>query len=367
MTKTKKILIPLINPNEPEALITDIYVKEGESVSQGDPLLTLETTKSTQELNSDHSGYIRGLRFHTGQIVQAGELFCYLAESPEWQPPEPIQSTNSRNEDFTIPSGLRITKPALALVEANELNIDELSQDSLITEEMVKDLLIIANKVSYPPPSPEFDPTAIIVYGGGGHGKTLIDLLRSLRKYRIVGVVDDGLQVNDEIMGIPVLGGREILSILYKQGTRAAVNAVGGIGNMSIRIEVFQYLDRANFFCPTVIHPTAYIEPSATLSSGIQVFSNAYIGSQSKVGYGVIINTSAIVSHDCVIGDYTNISPGAILAGEVEVGAGVLIGMGTTINLQVSIGNGARIGNGSTVKSDVPKNGIVRAGSIWPE
>lgn len=366
MTETIKIYIPLINPNEPEALIVDIHVREGDSVSPGDPLCSLETTKSYHELNADQSGYVRGIRYQPGQIAQAGELFCYLAESPDWQPPETPHVNDGQIEDLPIPSGLRITKPALALVKAKNLSVKELPQDTLITEEMVKDLLKSSKEAGYPLPTAEFDPTAIVVYGGGGHGKTLIDLLRSLRKYRIVGIIDDSLNVSDEIMGIPVLGGKELLSTLYAQGIRSALNAVGGIGNMSIRIKVFQHLDRANFTCPTVIHPAAIIEPSAILSSGIQVFSNAYIGSQSKIGYGVIVNTSAIVSHDCKVGDYTNISPGAILAGEVEVGNGVLIGMGTTINLQVKIGDGARIGNGATVKSDVPKNGIVRAGTIWP-
>ena len=41
--------------------------------------------------------------------------------------------------------------------------------------------------------------------------------------------------------------------------------------------------------------------------------------------------------------------------------------MGVTINLNVEVGNGARIGNGATIKSDVPDNGIIRAGSNWPD
>jgi len=41
--------------------------------------------------------------------------------------------------------------------------------------------------------------------------------------------------------------------------------------------------------------------------------------------------------------------------------------MGATINLGVSIGAGARVGNSAVVKADVPENGIVRAGAIWPE
>lgn len=61
-----------------------------------------------------------------------------------------------------------------------------------------------------------------------------------------------------------------------------------------------------------------------------------------------------------------NISPGAILAGAVHVAERTLVGMGATINLGVHIGAGARIGNSAVVKADVPENGIVRAGGIWP-
>jgi UDP-3-O-[3-hydroxymyristoyl] glucosamine N-acyltransferase len=59
---------------------------------------------------------------------------------------------------------------------------------------------------------------------------------------------------------------------------------------------------RRAFYCPTVIHTTAFIEDSATLGDGIQVFPLAYVGIRVQVGYGCIINTGAIVSHDCIPG-----------------------------------------------------------------
>jgi acetyltransferase-like isoleucine patch superfamily enzyme len=40
--------------------------------------------------------------------------------------------------------------------------------------------------------------------------------------------------------------------------------------------------------------------------------------------------------------------------------------MGVTVNLGAEIGPGARIGNSATIKSDVPANGVVRAGTVWP-
>ena len=368
MENALAVPIPLLNPNEPEALLVRLHVVEGQPVVRGDLLASLETTKSAADLNAESEGYIAGLNVTEGQMARAGEIFCYIASTPAWKPPA---VAGPAGEAATFPTELRITQPALALARQHNLDLALLPQDRLITESLVRQWVEKrAPATEYPVAAGEFDPTAIIVYGGGGHGKSLIDLLRACGNYRIVGIVDDGRQPSAQggptIMGLPVLGGGDALGELYAQGVRLAVNAVGGIGNVAVRIKVFQRLAQAGFSCPAVIHPTAFVEPSATLAPGVQIFPHAYVGSEARLGFGCIVNTGAIVSHDCVLGDYTNISPGAMLAGEVEIGAATLVGMGVTINLQVQIGAGARIGNSAIVKDHVPQKGIVRAGAVWP-
>jgi len=209
--------------------------------------------------------------------------------------------------------------------------------------------------------------SALIIYGGGGHGKAVIDLVRSLYTFDLIGIVDDGLPAGSQVLGVPVLGGSAVLDELVSRGVRKAVNAVGGIGNIAPRVEVFEHLKAAGFSFPTLVHPSAVVEPSAELAAGVQVFPHAYVGSSAEIGFGCILNTGVIVSHDCVLGEMVNISPGGILAGSVHVGARTLIGMGVTINLDLKIGADARIGNSATVKADVPAKGVVRAGRIWPE
>lgn len=211
------------------------------------------------------------------------------------------------------------------------------------------------------------EPEAILIYGGGGHGKAVIDLVRILPQYKLAGVIDDNLPLGTLVLGVPVLGGVWALREQRASGILYAVNAIGGIGNITIRVGVFEHLSQAGFSFPTLVHPTAFVEPSAQLAPGVQIFPHAYLGSAACLGFGVILNTGVIISHDCTIGDYTNISPGSILAGEVEIGERCLIGMGVTINNRVKVGSGARIGNGATVKRDVPADTVVRAGHIWPE
>ena len=378
MPEPVAVLVPLLNPNEPEAQVVTVLVKDGQAVSQGDSLCTLETTKSAADILAESDGYVSGLHISPGQTVRSGEILCYLAESPEWKAPASPSPALTRDQSAAkgeVPQGLRISQKALTLAQEQDLDLKLLPLGTFITESLVKTALEKKYSPSQPildhlatPPS-NFDPTAILVYGGGGHGKSLIDLLRSLGTYRIVGIIDDSLlpQNQPQIMGVPVLGGAEALPGLLAQGVRLAVNAVGGIGNIAVRIQVFERLAEAGFACPAVVHPSAVVEPSAVLSAGVQVFPFAYVGSEARIGYGAIVNTGAIVSHDCQVGDYANLSPGAILAGEVQVGSAALVGMAVTVNLRTSIGKGARIGNSATVKGDVPAGGVVRAGSIWPQ
>lgn len=355
MINSKELIFPLLNPNEPEALLSAIHIKEGQQVSDGDLIYTLETTKASADVEAEESGYILGIQFDVGESISAGQIFAYLSQDPNWIAPQ--KETQPKEE---IPAKLRITNPALELAKQHELDLDKLPKDRMVTKSLILELVSEESEFK------EFDETAIIIYGGGGHGKSVIDLLRAINKYKIIGIVDDGIQTGTEIMGVPVIGGKETLIKLSKKGVHLAINAVGGIGNLSSRIKVFNLLDNSGFQCPPIVHPTAFIEPSAKLSPGSQVFPFAYVGSESQIGYGNIINTGAIISHDCKLDSYVNIAPGAILAGAVYVGEGTLVGMGVTVNLNVKIGENCRVGNSSTVKSDISSGNIVRAGSVWP-
>lgn len=206
----------------------------------------------------------------------------------------------------------------------------------------------------------------ILVFGGGGHAKTVISMIRSLNEYEIAGIIDDGLKAGELVSGVPILGGVEILQSLQTEGITSIVNAVGAIGNFMIRWRIYERLTRMGFDFPTLVHPTAFVEDNVTLAEGVQVCAQSYISSESIVGFGTLINAGVIVSHDCQIGRCVNLSPGSLLGGEVTIGDFSQVGMGATVNSGVMVGTEARIGNGATVKNDVPDRGRVFAGTVWP-
>lgn len=358
MAEMISVLVPLVNPNESESVIAQLAVKDGQQVKQGDLLAVFETTKATFELCAEQDGFVLGLTAREGDQVKTGECLCYLAQSrnailPKQREPVRAEKLREPTSDYLI------TRPALALARDHEVDLKQFPQGTLITEKMVQEVL--SGELS------EAEPDVLIVYGGGGHAKSLIDLIRAQGKYRIHGVLDDGIPAGSLVLDVPVLGNGSMLKELRRQGIGLAVNAVGGIGSIRPRLAVFENLRQAGYTFPTVVHPRAVVESTALVAEGCQIFCHAYIGSAAKVGFGCIVNTGAVVSHDCVLEDYVNISPGAILAGAVTIKEKSLVGMGVTVNLNVSVGPVARVGNSAVIKGDVPENGIIRAGAVWPE
>jgi UDP-perosamine 4-acetyltransferase len=102
-----------------------------------------------------------------------------------------------------------------------------------------------------------------------------------------------------------------------------------------------------------VVHPTAFVSPSASVGAGVYVGPQAVIHSRAKVGAHCIINSGAIVEHDCVLEENTHIAPGAVLGGTVHVGHDTLVGLGSRVLPGVRIGHGCTIGAGAVVLGEV--------------
>lgn len=349
--------VPLVNPNEPEAMVVDVAIADGARVNEGDLLCALETSKSVEDVYAEVSGYVFGLAAKLGRTVAAGDVLCYLAEQPDWVPPD--VSGDAAN---TLPDDLKITDPALAIAKELGVDLDRLPRGVLVTERQVRQAAAPVTGEADLPPG---DGKSVIVFAAGGHGKTLIELIRMVADLDPVGVVDDAAAKGTDVLGVPVIGTRDDLAAIRADGVGLAVNAIGGITNMPTRVEVTRLLTWAGFDLPVLVHPSSVVEESASIGPGSQILAHSYVGSDAELGTGVIVNTGAVVSHDCVLGDHVNLSPGCLLAGNIAVGPRSLLGMGVTSYLGIEIGADVRAGNGAILNASVPDLRRIAAGSSW--
>ena len=100
------------------------------------------------------------------------------------------------------------------------------------------------------------------------------------------------------------------------------------IGNNQFRKELLEKAERLEMTVPALVHPTAYISPSAVVKAGTVVEPGAIINSNSVIEEGCIISPGAIVDHNVTIGKYCHINAGAICKAGAVIPAGTKLDAG---------------------------------------
>jgi sugar O-acyltransferase (sialic acid O-acetyltransferase NeuD family) len=206
----------------------------------------------------------------------------------------------------------------------------------------------------------------ILLVGGGGHCKSVLDSLLKSTHYSDIGIIDKRDNIGKKILNVPIIGCDEELPMLYQEGFKDAFVTVGSIGNPKLRIKLFYYLEKIGFNIPNIIDLTAIISDHAKFEKGIYIGKNVVINAGTFIQKGAIINTSTIIEHDCVIEEFSHIAPGTVLCGEVRVGENTHIGAKSVIRQQIMIGTNTIIGMGSTVITNIG-NDVVAYGNPCKE
>jgi sugar O-acyltransferase (sialic acid O-acetyltransferase NeuD family) len=202
----------------------------------------------------------------------------------------------------------------------------------------------------------------VIGLGAGGHAKVVLEVLASRGDIEVVGLLDSNpAAAGRTVGGVRVLGGDDLLAVIYREGITAVAMCLGGASSTSRRRLVFEEAIRYGFRPVAVIHRHALISPSAILGEGPTVLAGAIVGTATRLGRNVLINTGAILDHDVVVGDHVHAATGARLAGGVIVDEGAHIGVGATVREGRHIGRGALVAAGAVVVDNVPP-GVVVAG-----
>jgi len=192
----------------------------------------------------------------------------------------------------------------------------------------------------------------VIVIGGGGHAKVLIDALRSSNEFQILGIVDERLPIDQTVLDVPVIGSDDLLLRGERHGNYLALG-VGSVRGDENRKRLYERFRELRYEFPAVRHARATVAPGVTLGDGTQVMAGVVIQPDVCIGSNCIINTSAVIEHDCTIAGHSHAAPGAVLGGGVVVGECSFIGLGARVLPGVKIGSLVTVGAGAVVVDDV--------------
>ncbi len=197
------------------------------------------------------------------------------------------------------------------------------------------------------------------IVGCGGHGRVILDILRSAAEpfglEDSVFFLDDNRSLwHSTVDGIPVAGGLD----KAVEGSRVML----GIGDNMTRRDLFRRLKGRGCRFPILIAPSAVLSVSAIIEEGAVVFARAVVQTGAHIGANSVINTAAVVEHDCRIHNHAQLAPAVALSGNVFVGEGTLLGTGVCVNKGVAIGEYCLISPGLPVIKDVPDHSVYKFG-----
>ena len=190
------------------------------------------------------------------------------------------------------------------------------------------------------------------MYGAGGHGKVVADLLVSRGENEFAGFVDDCEELwGAKVMGFAVLGGGEWLQ--WEAGSARIAIALG-VGDNASRHWIAESCADWGAEILTVMHPRAAVSRAARVGRGRVVMANATVNADAAVGDGVIVNSGAVVEHDVEVGEYAHVAPNAAMGGGSSLGAFSHLGIGATVLPCVHIGVRSVVGAGAVVVRNLP-------------
>jgi len=194
---------------------------------------------------------------------------------------------------------------------------------------------------------------SILLIGGGGHCKSVIDTIIKSGLYSIYGIIDLKDNIGNTINNIKIIDSDDNLEKYFNEGVRNAFITVGSIGNPNLRIKLYDIGKKYGFNFPTIIDSSAIIAEDVLIEEGTFVGKGAIINTGCSIGKNCIINTGSIVEHECNLGNFVHISPGAVLCGGVNVGNLSHIGANSTVIQYKSIGESVIIGAASVITKNI--------------
>lgn len=196
---------------------------------------------------------------------------------------------------------------------------------------------------------------ALILVGGGGHCKSVIDIAESVG-YTILGILDTPEKLGEKILAYKVIGCDDDIPKFVDKAH--FIVTVGFIKNPNLRIKIHNLIIVAGGKLATLVASTAHVSKYATVGEGTVVMHQSVINADANVGIGCIINTFANIEHDAQIGNHCHISTGTMINGNCTVGENTFAGSQSVMVNGTSIPANSVIAAGSLVRKSQKIEGV---------
>ncbi|WIG57943.1 MAG: dihydrolipoamide succinyltransferase component (E2) of 2-oxoglutarate dehydrogenase complex [Ktedonobacterales bacterium] len=141
------VIVPQLGESIVEATVGRWMKNEGDSVTEGESLVELETEKVNMEVPSPGSGVLQTITKHEGDTVAVGEVIAVLAEGGQASATQPVATAGSASAEWTAAvapvaavAGARATPLAQRMAEKQGIDLGQVrgtGADGRITQDDV--------------------------------------------------------------------------------------------------------------------------------------------------------------------------------------------------------------------------------------
>ena len=188
----------------------------------------------------------------------------------------------------------------------------------------------------------------LVLLGGGGHCRSVIDVIELEGKFEIAGIIDKEEKIGQSIGDYNITGSDSEIEF-YVSKYKNCLVTIGQIESSNVRKKLFSRLKEAGAVLPIIISPLAHVSKNAFIDEGTVIMHYAMINSGAKIGKNVIINSRSTVEHDSIVKDYCHISTHSVVNGSCVIGEGTFLGSGSVTLHNINIGTNCIVGAGSVV------------------
>lgn len=192
----------------------------------------------------------------------------------------------------------------------------------------------------------------IVLIGGGGHCKSVIDVIEQQNEFEIAGIVDVESKLGMEVLGYKIFATDHELHKLVEKYKYYHI-CVGFIKPSVFRTNIYNKLKNIGANLPVIISPKSNVSKHAKIGEGSVIMHNAIVNAGATIGLNCIINTGAIIEHDAVVGNNCHVSTSAIVNGECVVEENSFIGSNSVLVNNIKIASNSIIGAGTVVHKSI--------------
>lgn len=164
----------------------------------------------------------------------------------------------------------------------------------------------------------------LLIIGFGMYGSVVKEIAEALNIFEKISFLDDNVESEHKLGNFAD----------YEKFSAEYSYAIPALGNAKLRCEWIEKLENAGYKIPVLVHPKAYVSPSAQVMKGTVVEPMSVVHANTIINTGCIISAGAVVNHNCSVGSFCHVNCNATLGAGTVLEDGTKITCGETVGLK---------------------------------